>query len=750
MSGDKRRHIATVLGDTASFYHRSLSEEAVTYLTQRRKLSQDIIERFQIGFANGGLKDHLIMDRHHTEELCLAAGVLKKEENGETRDFFWRRIIFPNIRQGSVVHLTGREFGGAGPKYLHLPGEITFLFNEDALDGPDVLVTEGPADCITATQFGYRAVALLGASGFKPEYVQRFGRCEKIYICLDRDPAGEAGASRIGGLFPDRAYVIQLPPGADVNEYLGTHSRGDFQALIAGAKKYLRYMLDPIAPDIDRTELPRMLDPIIRALSRMNPAEAEHFLSEDIKRRFGLRAGEIGAYRKLINETRRSDRRARPRRTSSGNQEIRYCAKFDGLVDLVEHEGVVSFLIRNEAGVTVVDRVEINGEFHHPPPKKQIPWLLPKSDRVMAAFESCRAGATAFVQGLYDDLVRYFRAASDLPDDLYYDLLTVWSFHTYLLEAVQNSPIICLFSVPERGKTRSGKALIYVAYRGMHVESLREAYIVRVAENYGCSIFFDVMNVWRKAELSGSEDILLHRFEKGATVPRVIYPERGPYKDTVYYSIFGPTIIATNEGIHKLLETRAIYINMPQASRNFENDVIPESALELKERLVAFRAFHLGQDLPEAQKPCVGRLGDILKPLLQTIRLVNPQKEAGFMALTRNLERDRLMEKSTSLEAEIIYAVNDLTDQVWNGFLPVKAVTDVLNTERPEKSRLTYQRVGRILSAMGFRKGRTSDGAAAIYYDNQQVIQILESYGLEETSVTPETPVPRELDREDS
>jgi len=366
---------------------------------------------------------------------------------------------------------------------------------------------------------------------------------------------------------------------------------------------------------------------------------------------------------------------------------------------------------------------------------------LPRVERITHAYEACCSDPTTFGRTLYVDIVRYFREISDLPSDLYYDFLAIWALHTYLLDKVQYSPIICLFSVPERGKSRTGKGLVYLAYRGIHVESLREAYIVRAAENFGCSIFFDVRNVWKKAECSGSEDILLHRFEKGATVPRVIYPERGPHKDTVYYSIFGPTIIATNEGIDKILETRAVYINMPVSHRRFENDVVPEGAQELKERLIALRACHMGRSLPDAQKPSAGRLGDILKPLLQVIRLVSPQVEQGFLALVRMLERDRLIEKSVSLEAEILNMVTNLQGQVWHGYLPVKTIADRLNHDLPENSRLTYQRVGRILAAMGFRKGRTSDGAAAIHYDGNHILEMLEAYGLEETPETSETPV---------
>ena len=80
---------------------------------------------------------------------------------------------------------------------------------------------------------------------------------------------------------------------------------------------------------------------------------------------------------------------------------------------------------------------------------------------------------------------------AELPGDEYYDLVAAWVFHTYLLEPVQYSPIICLFAVPERGKSRTGKGMINVAYRGVHVESLIDASLVRVANNLNASIFFN-------------------------------------------------------------------------------------------------------------------------------------------------------------------------------------------------------------------------------------------------------------------
>jgi len=69
---------------------------------------------------------------------------------------------------------------------------------------------------------------------------------------------------------------------------------------------------------------------------------------------------------------------------------------------------------------------------------------------------------------------------------------------------------------------------------------------------------------------------------------------------------------------------------MPESSRFFENDVRPEDGLSLKERLTAFRAKYMERPLPEAKKPCKGRLGDILRPLRQICILVCPDEEDLF------------------------------------------------------------------------------------------------------------------------
>ena len=133
---------------------------------------------------------------------------------------------------------------------------------------------------------------------------------------------------------------------------------------------------------------------------------------------------------------------------------------------------------------------------------------------------------------------------------------------------IQYLPYILFWAEPEPGKSRTGKACTYVTYRGVHVVDLREANLFRFSENLEATIFFDLKDIWKKAERSRCEDILLERFEKGAKISRVISPEKGPFKDTFFYSVLGQTIIATNEPVHRILGTRCISIAMPNAPSN--------------------------------------------------------------------------------------------------------------------------------------------------------------------------------------
>ena len=417
-----------------------------------------------------------------------------------------------------------------------------------------------------------------------------------------------------------------------------------------------------------------------------------------------------------------------------------YTAEFDNLIDLVLQNDKPVFLVKNAGKLEIWDHVKIGGKTFYPPEPAAIPFSLPDAGEVIEKYQSDSQIPTETADlATFDALIQYHKEISELPTEQHYLLLAAWDIHTYFQDQFQYFPIICLFAVPERGKSRTGKAMINVAYRGLHVESLREAYILRVTEYYQVSLFIDVMNPWKKAEKMGVEDILLQRFERGTTVPRVLFPERGAFKDTVYFHVSGPLILGTNMSLHQILETRSIQVNMPQSIRAFENEVTPELAMSLKVQLLALRARHLDRSLPNMNKPAKGRLGDICKPLAQVVRQFAPCHESEFLEFIHLLETRRLTDKSETLDAQIIRTICSLEHIVEKGIVPTKTITDVLNKDKSERYEISYQRVGRKLTALGFEKVKTGTGASAIVWDMELLKRIKDAYGLEETSDTSET-----------
>lgn len=377
---EEARKIQDLLTETANYYHQNLTPETRDYFNRERGFTEETITRFILGYSNGGLEHYLVEERGFPLDLCLRAGVLCFN-NGETRDFFRSRAIFPNIRHGRVVYMLGRSLDGGEPKYLNLPGGIEYLFNEDALSKREVIVTEGPGDCISASQSGFPTVALLGTS-LKPEFLARFSRCEKVYLCLDGDSAGRRAVRELGSGLREKARVVELPEGTDLNDYLKEHPRAEFDALLREAKDYINYELSLIPEDTPKTELPERLDFVMRILAEMSKPKAEAFLGCTIKERFRLSSKDVEAYRAVLVDLRNSDGR-----TASSlarlDSEAEYKACFEGLVDIVEHQGKPAFLVKEGDEVRIVSEVERGSSTYIPPPREQIPWLLPRGDEVI-------------------------------------------------------------------------------------------------------------------------------------------------------------------------------------------------------------------------------------------------------------------------------------------------------------------------------------------------------------------------------
>jgi hypothetical protein len=431
----------------------------------------------------------------------------------------------------------------------------------------------------------------------------------------------------------------------------------------------------------------------------------------------------------------------------SGDADGRPSARFDGLVDIVAHEdGEPVFLVLDPAGDCGVSIVEAYtpesgpdaGITLVPPPARSLPWLLPRGAEVLRYIT---AGGDDDAE-LFADIVACLKRHARLPTltscpDAYYELCAAWEFHTHYLEHARYSPMLAFYAAPERGKSRTGRTLSYVARRGIHTETLREANLFRDSQDRGATLFIDCVGLWKKAEKLGCEDILLQRFERGAQVSRVLNPDRGPFHDTTYFDIFGPTILASNEPLGRILDTRCVPISMPLAPEIVEYPVPDEAAvLPLRERLTAWRARQLLANWkPDGMaKPAASRLGDVLLPLAQTVAHVAPDRLPNFLALAGQLEAARRRERALSLEALVVAAIRDLVNKVSNGKLLVDEIAQHVNAGRSERECLSNRKITGVLTSLGLTTDKAHKNKAALLWDENKIVNLMAYYaGAEES-----------------
>jgi hypothetical protein len=407
-------------------------------------------------------------------------------------------------------------------------------------------------------------------------------------------------------------------------------------------------------------------------------------------------------------------------------------ANFPGLVDLVRVEsGRVCYMVLNDDELQIAEEYEIDGIKHIPPEQGHLPFLLPRAEEVMRHF------GNEDDRKLFEDILTYLKRFSYLPEPMLY-IIACKVFLTYIHDHpdIHYMPMILFFAVPERGKSRTGKSATYICYRGVHVVDVREANLFRYAEDMQATLFLDIMDVWKKAQQSKSGDILLMRYEKGATVARVLYPDRGAFADTKHYKVYGSTIIATNEPLHRILDSRCIPIEMPNRPGTYENPT-EELGLELKEKLTAWRARMLNQRLTEIEPVTgiSGRLWDIAKPLLQVCQLVYPEGMEQLISALHDIAEQRTRDKRQTTEGEILEALKELsppTVSEWT--VETKDLLEKMNEQRLEQYKLTSQGIGRRLQAMGIRTKRPH-GYSRIYLNKAEFELLCKQYGIPEAIV---------------
>ena len=222
-----------LLKQVIDYYHEGLkdSPEALAYLDKRGLSHPDVINHFQLGFANRTLGYRLpAMNRkagHEIRSQLQTIGILR--DSGH--EHFNGSLIIPvRDEQGNVQEVYGRKINDrlrkGTPMHLYLPGPHQGIFNQQALkENTEIILCESIIDALTFWCAGFRNVTCsYGIEGFTQAHLAAFKQysTERVLIAYDRDQAGEKAASTLAAKLMKvgiDCYRIQFPKGMDANDY---------------------------------------------------------------------------------------------------------------------------------------------------------------------------------------------------------------------------------------------------------------------------------------------------------------------------------------------------------------------------------------------------------------------------------------------------------------------------------------------------------------------------------------------------
>jgi hypothetical protein len=350
-------------------------------------------------------------------------------------------------------------------------------------------------------------------------------------------------------------------------------------------------------------------------------------------------------------------------------------ARFPGLVDLVlTPDRVVKYLIKTDQGLELTGTWITQEGILIPPELKAIPFPLVREDLIPD-------DTNLHVEVLYQDILDLLKWVAILPEESHYHLCTIFIF----------------------GKSRMARTLTRLCWRGLITETLNEAFLFRFSDLYGGALCFDMFEISERSQRKGSHDLLLGRFERGMKVARVTAPDKGKFNDTTFYSVFGPTVLATNVDIpgKDPLRSRCIRIVMPEERGVYADPPSADDLMEYRARFLAFRARYIDKPLPEVGKPTPGRLGDLMRPLLRIASLLPSEAAKHLITLVKDLEQERKEAEAETMAGRIVAALFDLQSEIVGGRLPVENVREKVNEDLGEKWKVSPQRIGRELASLG-------------------------------------------------
>ncbi|CAP18492.1 DNA primase [Candidatus Phytoplasma mali] len=270
---NSNNHLYRIIEETMIFfqsnlYDRTFGKKAFKYLEEERKIKDETIKYFKLGYALSHLEENIFnnkiknkkefnnfsslvdyLKKNFSINDLIDLGIIKEnEKTGDYYNFFNERLIFPiTDHYGKFVGFAGRNLNNNEPiKYLFNTNtklfnkqELLYQFYEnksEIIKKNQVIIYEGFFEVIVSFQCGIKNTVATMGTNLSIKQIKILSELTKEFIfAYDNDFAGQESFFKLGNYLTKEGFRVKrilFPNGQDPDEYYRQKGTIQFQKFI--------------------------------------------------------------------------------------------------------------------------------------------------------------------------------------------------------------------------------------------------------------------------------------------------------------------------------------------------------------------------------------------------------------------------------------------------------------------------------------------------------------------------------------
>jgi len=412
----------------------------------------------------------------------------------------------------------------------------------------------------------------------------------------------------------------------------------------------LEEKIKAIPKDTHKAKIPALLDPVLKEIAGLNPAQADAILKYTIKEHFSFTNDDLKGYERVLKGYRKEPKETESRRMSKedlieiltleeGSRTVHPAQDFSA--------GIMSFTVAIKDTLCLVTS-----------DKRLCPFEDAESEGIILKHTSVDTarfsykGIRTFVEGnytvsipgVYWKVYNYIKRFICFPNEAYLSFVTLWVMGTYLFMIFRYYPYVWLHAEKQSGKTLLMETLSPIAFNGEHIINPTESVIFRDISNNLITMFIDEVEQLRKRDKDtyGSLISILNAgFNKTGVVKRTESTHQGGFVVKAY-SAYSPKMFAGINDIDDVLQDRTVRIPLLRkkddeaVQRYKETAEIIDLQRSIRDELYMFaltyakdiaEVYHASGDVIQGMSHLNNRELDIWEPVFLLANVIDSQAE---------------------------------------------------------------------------------------------------------------------------